>query len=401
VTRSARTVLATATAAQSAISLVNFGLPAIGPELAEEFELGLAMLGVVLTAGLLGSGLTLVASGVAVDRYGARTVTLAGTALGTASLAGAAFASGPALLIPLLFLFGVGTSAVPIAGIGAIFRAFPASRRAWALGVRQMAVPLGGITAAVALPPLAHAGGTRTALLFCAGMLGLLGGVFGIASGDARLPGPERPRAEVRRILGLPGMGRLLLVAGLLILVLQAVLVFAVPAAEAAGLSRFAAGAVFFAIQITAGVARVVWGRLADAGGGSRRVRTLVEAGWTAAAGGVLFALSLHVGPGAVLPAVILFAFGALGWNALVYVRAGEMAPPRLAAQAVSVAATLVFLVSAALTPPMGALAEHAGWDAFWLVAAGLAAAAALVAATIRPTDAERLATESGPGPAL
>jgi MFS family permease len=356
------------------------------------------MLGAVLTAGLLGSGLTLVAAGVAVDRYGARVVTLAGTALGTASLALAAFASGPAPLIPLLFLFGVGTSAIPIAGIGAIFRAYPASRRAWALGVRQMAVPLGGITAAVALPPLAHAGGTRTALLFCAGVLAVLGGVFGIASGDARAPSAGRPRTEVRRILALPGMWRLLACAALLILVLQAVLVFAVPASEAAGLSRFAAGAVFFAIQIAAGVARIAWGRLADSGGGGRRVRTLIEASWTAAAGGVLFALALHAGPAAVIPAVILFAFGALGWNALVYVQAGEMAPPQLAAQSVSIVATLVFLLSAALTPPMGALAEHAGWDAFWLVAAGLAACAALVAGTLRPAAGEHPAARAGSG---
>jgi MFS family permease len=396
VTGSARTVLWTATAAQASVSLVNFGLPAIGPELAEELDLGLALLGTVLTAGLLGSGLSLIASGVAVDRYGARVVTLAGTALGAASLAGAAFAPSPALLILLLFLFGVGTAAVPIAGIGAIFRVFPASRRAWALGVRQMAVPLGGITAAVALPPLAHAGGARTALLFCAAMLGALGTVFGLAGGDARAPAAERPRSEVRHILTLPGMWRLLLCAALLIVVLQAVLVFAVPAVEAAGFSRFAAGAVFFAIQISAGVARIVWGRLADSGGGSRRVRTLVEAGWTAAAGGVVFALSLHAGTAAVIPAVILFAFGALGWNALVYVRAGEMAPPRLAAQSVSVVATLVFLLSAVATPPMGALAEYAGWDAFWLAAAGLAACAAVVATTIRPTAAERLAAEVG-----
>src|SRR5262245_33851175 len=356
------------------------------------------MLGAVLTAGLVGSGVSLIAAGVAVDRYGARTVTLAGTALGTASRAGAAFASGPALLIPLLFLFGVGTSAIPIAGIGAIFRVYPAFRRAWALGVRQTAVPIGGIVAAVALPPLAHAGGTRAALLFCAALLGSLGGVFGIASGPAREPTVGRPRAELRRILGLPGMWRLLLCASLLILVLQAVLVFAVPASEDAGLSRLASGAVFFAIQITAGVARIVWGRLADSNSGSRRVRTLVEVSWTAAAGAVVFALALHVGPAAVIASVLLCSFGALGWNALVYVRAGEMAPPELAAQSVSVAATLVFLLSAALTPPMGALAEHAGWDVFWLVAAGLAAGAALIAGSLRPTVAERVAARAGSG---
>jgi len=80
----------------------------------------------------------------------------------------------------------------------------------------------------------------------------------------------------------------------------------------------------------------------------------------------------------------VLLAFGALGWNALVYVRAGEMAPQALAAQAVAIAATLVFTLSAVSTPPMGALAQAAGWDVFWLVCAGLCALAAVVAWTLR-----------------
>jgi hypothetical protein len=33
----------------------------------------------------------------------------------------------------------------------------------------------------------------------------------------------------------------------------------------------------------------------------------------------------------------------------------------------------------------MGALADAAGWDAFWLAAAALAACGALMAATLRP----------------
>lgn len=383
-TASPRVVLATATAAQAAVSLIGFGLPSVGPELREEYGLGLTLLGAVMTANVLGSGVFLVAAGVAVDRYGTRRAGLAGTALGVAGLVAAAFSSSPALLIAMLFLSGVGTSTVPIAGMGALFRAFPVSRRAWALGVRQMAVPLGGVTAAVLLPVLAHAGGVRVCLLFAASVLGVLGAAFALAGGEAGAAVSARPRAELRRIVALQGMPRLLLCAALFVVVLQAVLVYAVPAARDAGLSRVAAGAVFFAVQITAGVARIAWGRIADREGGARRVRTLTEAGWTAAAGGVLFALALHGGAGAVIPAAILFAFGALGWNALVYVRAGETAPPGLAGQAVSVAATVVFVVSAAATPLMGTLADHAGWDAFWLVAAGLAAGGALVAGTLR-----------------
>jgi hypothetical protein len=96
--------------------------------------------------------------------------------------------------------------------------------------------------------------------------------------------------------------------------------------------------------------------------------------------GALLFASALHAGAAVVVPAAILFGFGALGWNALVYVSAGERAAPELAAPSVAVAATVVFLLSAIATPPLGALAAHAGWDAFWATTAVLAALGALVA---------------------
>lgn len=364
------------------MSLVAFGLGSIGPQLREELGVGLAALGAMLTANLLGSGLFVIPAGVAVDRYGARATTLVGTALGVSGLVAAAFASSAALLVAFLFLSGIGSAIVPIAGMGSIFRVYAVTRRAWALGVRQMGVPLGGVTSAVALPLLAHAGGVRLALLVAAGLLGLLGTAFALVAGGQRAAARQRP--AVLRILSLPGMGRLLVVAACYVVVLQAVLAYAVPAARDAGLSALAAGAVFFAVQVTAGVARVTWGRLADAAGGGRRVRTLAEAGAVGATGALLFVLGLHAGVAPTLLAAVVFAFGALGWNALVYVIAGERVPLSSAAQAVAVAATLVFVLSAAATPPMGALAELVGWDAFWAICAGLCACGALVARTLR-----------------
>ena len=72
-----------------------------------------------------------------------------------------------------------------------------------------------------------------------------------------------------------------------------------------------------------------------------------------------------------------------MGWNALVYVSAGERGPRELTAQSVSVAATLIFTVSGLCTPPMGALADAIGWDGFWLTCAGLCAIGALVASRL------------------
>jgi sugar phosphate permease len=184
-------------------------------------------------------------------------------------------------------------------------------------------------------------------------------------------------------------MGRLLLVSACYVVVLQSVLAYSVPSARDAGLSAFAAGAIFFAFQITAGVARIVWGRVADLSGGTRRGRTLAETGWLAAAGALVFGAALHAGPAVAIPAAIAFGFGALGWNALIYVSAAETAPIELAAQAVAVAGTLIFLLGAASAPPMGALASHAGWDVFWGVCAAFALCGSVVAITFsRLTEA-------------
>jgi MFS family permease len=375
-------VLTAAATAQAAVSFVSFGLPSIGPQLRSEYGLGLTGLGAVLAASLFGAGFALLAAGVAVDRFGARISTLAGTVPATAGLAVAAASTSVTVLIPALVVFGVGSSVVPIAGAGALFRAYPATSRAWALGVRQMAVPLGGTVAAIAMPLLAHAGGVRAALGTGAALVAVTGTAFALVTEDTRAGGP-RPAGAFRSILRAPGMQRLLVVAALYIVVLQAVLSYTVPAVREAGLSLFVASATYFALNVTAMAARLVWGKIADRQQGERRTRTLVEVGVVASAGALLFTFALHGGPVAVVISAIVFGFGALGWNALVYVSAGERADPDLAARSVALAATVVFLLGAACTPLMGTIADRVGWDAFWATTAAIALLGAAVAASL------------------
>jgi len=339
-------VLGAATVSQAAVSFVNFGLPAVGPELQSAYGLTLAELGAVLTAALLGSGVALIAAGIAVDRYGPRLSTLAGTVLATAGLALAAVVDTTGPLIAALAIFGVGTAVVPIAGTSALFRAYPASRRAWALGVRQMAVPLGGTVAAIAMPLLVRAGGVELVFVVAAGLVATTGCVFALVPEAPRTVGSRVPRA-FRSIVGAQGMQRLLVVAAFYIIVLQAVLAYTVPAVRSAGLSALVAFTAYLGINVTAMVARVVWGKVADRQDGRRRARTLVEVGLVAAAGALLFTIGLHAGPVAVVAAAVIFGFGALGWNGIVYVSAGEFATPELAGRSVAVAATVVFLLSA------------------------------------------------------
>lgn len=373
-------MLTSASAAQVAVSFVTFGLPAIGPELRRELGLSLAELGAVLTAGFFGAGLSLLAAAIAVDRFGSRASMLAGTSVSAAALVAAGLSERMLALGISLVVFGAGSSVVTIAGAGALFRAYSPARRAWALGVRQMAVPLGGTLGAVLVPALEAAGGVSAVLFAASGAVAATGVAFAAVTDTIRMP---RSARGFRSILRSPGMSRLLLVAALYVVVLQTVVVYAVPAARAEHLSEFAAGTTFFAIQVAAAVARIVWGRIADWDGGGRRVRTLVDAGVVAAVGALLFAFALHAGLAVAVPAGIVLGFGALGWNALVYVSAGERVPPELASRSVAVAATVIFGLSALSAPPLGALAAHAGWDALWLTTARVALAGAAIAATL------------------
>lgn len=364
------------------MSLVGFGLPSIGPALREEFELGLAGLGALLGAFLLGSAVGIMPAGVAVDRYGSRVPLTIGSSVACGGLLAAALAPSAPVAVAGLFVAGIGSTVVPTAGFGTLFRVYDPGRRAWALGVRQTGVPLGGTIAAALLPGLDGVFGVRASLMAC-GAAVLVFGVCFAALAEGSPPPHARPRVELHRLVRAPGMLRLLAVASCYVIVLNAVVTFTVPSLRDSGFSAFVASATFFVLNVTAGVARIVWGRVADLGGGRRRVRTLAETGALAALGAAAFTAALHGGTAAVIVAMVVFAFGGLGWNALVYVVAGENAPPEVATQAVAIVAMLVFLVGALSSPPMGALAAHAGWDAFWLACGGFALAGSLLALTL------------------
>ena len=194
-------VLTGASAAQAAVSLVFFGLAAIGPELRADYDMSLFALGAVLGAGVLGSGIALVGAGIVVDRFGSRRAIAAGTALGTAGLVAAAFAPTTSTLFAAIALSGVGSAVVPIAGAGALFAAYPPAGRGWALGVRQMSVPLGGTIAALAYPALHAVGGSELTLLVSAAAVAATGLGFALVAPGATGAATERIARPFRAIV--------------------------------------------------------------------------------------------------------------------------------------------------------------------------------------------------------
>src|SRR3954454_23095907 len=163
-------VLGTGAFGAAAFSMLRMGLPSLGPALRDHYGLSLTQVGLVFSALALGVCLTLLPWGILTDRIGERPVMAGGLALFAAALAGTAFAPGyPGLLAGMLVAGAMGASATGASG-RAVMGWFARAERGMALGIRQMALPLGGAAGSVALPRLVGAGGLQAAFLTLSGV---------------------------------------------------------------------------------------------------------------------------------------------------------------------------------------------------------------------------------------
>jgi sugar phosphate permease len=360
---------------------VQWGLGALGPDLAHRYGLSAAGLGALVSATAVGNAVALVGAGMVVDRIGPRIPLIVGGIATGALLALGGYAPGVALLATCLLLSGIAGSLISVAGTISVFHGFTADRRGVALGVRQMSVAAGGLVASFMLPGLAALGGIGLALGACGVLTAITGIAFGLASPAGALhdEAARRGSIDVWAVLRTPGMRLLLVIGFLLVCALTAVTTFIVPAARAAGISTAGSATLFTVVSLSAMAARVVFGRLADRHGGSRRRTTLRDVSVLATVGGVVFWLASGQGLAVQLPAVAFFSFGVLGFNGVLYAIAGELVGPRRAGQAVGLAATVLFGGSALGAVPLGALADSVGYRALWPAAAALTALAAIL----------------------
>ncbi len=370
-----RRLLILAASSQAAISIASWGLGALGPELQSEFGLSAAGLGALLAAGFIGNAVILIPAGTLVDRIGPRRPLLIGGPLSGAALVGAGLAPNAALVGAFLFVFGVVGAFVAVAGTVSVFHGFDADRRGMALGVRQMSVSAGGLVAAGLLPGLAALGGLRLSLIASGVLAAVLATGFGLASppGALHAPATVSRRIDVAGLIRIPGIARVAAIAAVHVTVLTAALNFSVPAIRDAGSSAPVGAALFAVVSLSAMIARLVWGRVADRGDGLRRRATLRDVGLVTLVGALLYWAAGPVGPGAQLPAMFVFAFGAMGANGLLYLIAGELTGPARAGQAVGLVSMVLFGWSALMSPLLGRIADIAGFDALWPIAAGLA----------------------------
>jgi MFS family permease len=315
-------------------------VPVLVPTLREELGLSLGEVGVLLAAGWVGSTVTLLPWGLAADRYGERAVLALGLSTCAACLLGAAFARSFWELLVLLALAGAAGSSVNSASGRAVMHWFGQHERGFALGIRQTAIPVGGLVGALAVPLLASVGGSEAAFLFLAA-LSALGALAGGLILRRREPGEGVEAAAVGSTLADRRLWRLSLGSGVYLYAQLAVIGFTVVFLhDEHGLSDANAAFVVAASQVLAAGLRIGAGRWSDLVGS--RVGPLRRVGLAVALSLAATAV-LAGGPlGLLIPALALAGGLSMAWNGLSFTAAAELAGARRSGAAIGFQQTVL-----------------------------------------------------------
>lgn len=372
-----------AVAVASGAAMFVTGLPVLAPTLQSEFDLSLGEIGVLLAAAWVGSTLTLLPWGLAADRFGERIALTLGLSVCAAFLAAAAFATTFWALFLLLALAGAAGSSVNSASGRAVMQWFAPSERGLALGIRQSAIPAGGVIGALVVPALAAAGGSEAAFLFLAGFCAfgaLIGGLF-LRRGDA---GEDLASTSIRRTLADTRLWRLCVGSGVYLYAQLALIGFAVLFLhEQHGVSAGRAALVVAVSQVIAAGLRIAIGRWSDVLGS--RVRPLRLVGLAVAASLTVIA-ALSSGPLWLLVAALAIAGGlSMAWNGLSFAAAAELAGLRRSGAAIGFQQTVLSGIGVVAPPLFAATVTVLSWPAAFLLAAVFPLAGWLA---LRPLDA-------------
>ena len=377
-------MLAATTLAQAASAVAVHGPAFLIPTLVARSGLTLAEAGLVAAAPVLGTMLTLVAWGSVVDRRGERLVLvvgLAGTAL--ASFAGV-LAPGTATLSVALFLAGAAAASANAASGRVIVGWFPPERRGLAMGIRQMAQPVGVGVAAVSMAVVADAHDVTTALWVPTAAAALA--VLLVAAVVLDPPRPRRrQQASDSPYRGDRYLPRVHGVSMLLVVPQFVVWTYALAwLVSERGWSPGAAGVLVALTQVAGALGRIGVGQLSDVVGSRMRPLRWVAFG----AVGTMAALGItaHLGWGVAVVVLVVASTVTVADNGLAFTAVAERAGPFWSGRALGLQNTGQFLVAACVPPVAGLVATRAGYAAAFGLAAGFAA----VALPLVPVHEER-----------
>ncbi|WP_116083271.1 MFS transporter [Tropicimonas sp. IMCC34011] len=371
-------VLAVTLAIQAMISAAALVGPVLAPDIAPTIGLRAALVGIQIGLIYAAAATSSLFSGNMIRRLGA--VRLSQLALLFAAAGLGLSLIGTALAIAFgALLIGIGYGAVTPASSHLLARSTPKHRMGLVFSLKQTGVPLGGILAGLALPPLTLTFGWRVAVSISIALCLLVAlsaqSVRGGLDAD-RSPGRgPKMRDAMRTLLADPALRRLALVSfvfAAMQLILTGYLVTFLT--EARGLSLATAGTIMAISQAAGVTGRLAWGWCADRLLDARTLMTIIAA--LSAICSALFAI--ESGSGTVLLIALtsaIFGAAAIGWNGVFLAEVARIAPEGSVGAATGAALFMTYAGVVAGPPVFAGIVSNAGYIA------GFSASAVVMAA--------------------
>ncbi|WP_406298000.1 MFS transporter [Embleya sp. NBC_00888] len=346
-------MLAIGMCAQLASCVFLYGLAYLVPVLREDEGMSLAQAGTVVACPTFGLLPALVLWGAAADRWGERRVMAVGLALAGVAIVVALAGDGAVWLAGWLAVAGACSAAVNAASGRVVLGWFAPEQRGLAMGMRQMAQPLGMVAGALVLPPIGTHAGFRAALVFPAVLCVLGAALVAVVVRDPARPetpaGASRPASPYDS----PILYRIHAASALLVVPQFVVVSFASDyLVSEHGWTATTAGRLLAAVQLVAAGTRIAVGRWSDlVGSRLRPMRTLCAV--NAVVVGALALTSVIGGPVAI-GFLLLASVATVSWNGLAFTAVAEIAGGAWAGRVMGIQNTGQNLTAAAGPPLFG-----------------------------------------------
>jgi sugar phosphate permease len=394
-------ILAGGTLAQASFTTVYVGLPALGPQLRDRYRLSLTATGVVLAAVGIGMLFTLLPWGMLADRIGERVLIVVGLVVAAGALGAAAETHGAFALVACLVVAGAFGASVNAASGRVVMGWFDERERGLALGIRQSATPIGGGAAALALPWLAQAGGTRLAF-FALAVTSLAGAVVaGLFVREPPAPPQALPSADVRGPMRDPRMWLLAGGSSLYLFAQTALMTFVVLFLhEYRGMSTTSSAAVLAAINVVGIAARIEVGRRSDRL--RRRLAPLRVIGAVLTVTMALVTVLVDAPLELLVPALVVAGVVSMAWNGLSFTASAETAGLERSGAALGFQQTVLGVVGSAIPAAFAFAVGATSWRiAFALATLGPLLGVLALRKVPEPIEAGRSRGTSASPPAV
>jgi sugar phosphate permease len=385
-------MLALVTVAHALGALTALAVAPLAPFLLESLALSRVQAGLFLPAVYLGGVLMALPAGWFTDRLGVRLTFALGQLVVGTMITLAAWSPGYGPFLALLVLGGFGFSVLNPATGRAVVEWFPPRERGIAMGVKQTGLTLGGLAAALILPPIARGSSWHHALT-AAGLVSLASAILVAIFYRSRSVHPsagpaERPRlSELGEFLQRPPI-LVVFGCGLALSLAQSSLMayFVLYTKDSFDVSAVRAAQFLAIAQIGGTVSRVLWGVVSDRSFGGRRRPGVVASAAIVAVAYATLALGSALPTWLVYPLAFVAGAGAFGWVGLYFALVAEIGGPRHAGLLTG-AATACSWSGTLIGPPVFGLVLEAtgGYATSWLILTTIAVAVAVTLPRLSP----------------